>query len=109
MVVGLKNWRQLTNFAGEFKAGPMAQGLAEARAEKVSILLATEVGETKRTARPEGLAYQGDFTTVDRAVPGRGVGAFWGHQWHGKWAMVSSDKGKGNWRIFLVREGGTSA
>ena len=28
--LGVKNWRQLTNFAGEIKAGPLAEGLAEA-------------------------------------------------------------------------------
>ena len=103
--IGLKNWRQLTNNNGRVCSGPLDMGMAEALGENVDILLATELGTTGRTGRPDCGAYVLEYETRPKAQPGSAVGAFFGTSSQNKWARIEGMGEPKNSRMYLVEQG----
>jgi len=105
-IVGLKNWRQLTNRKGRIRCHAASEGLAEANDIGADVILSTELGIALNTGRMEDGRYELDSEKSRKARPGEGVGAFFEERWQGKWIQVEGRSSLQNARIYLLEEGG---
>jgi hypothetical protein len=77
-------------------------GLAEAAQYDADVLLATELGTTRRTQPLEGGRYVSDWGVGDKARFGEAVGAFFDNPWTGQWANIKVEAAPRNSRFYFL-------
>ena len=107
VVVGLLNWRKLTNRKHQFRRCHLVDGLQAAGDKQVDFLLSVELGTSACTHNVELSGFVGDWELGRGDVAGFGAGCWFSRIWQNAWSTVFAATELPSARFWLVNAGGS--